>query len=131
MNPVTMSCRRQADTILALSLAAGTLALATLYLYPPASAVGFYPQCPVHRYTGLLCPGCGATRALAALTHGRLAEAMHDNGLFVLLLPVIVFYLWGTYLRARRGAALPQIPRLPAVLLACAAAAFTLIRNLP
>src|SRR5271163_1548576 len=49
-----------------------------------------YPQCLLYHATGLYCAGCGATRALFALLHGRMLEALHDNALFVLALPLFL-----------------------------------------
>jgi Protein of unknown function (DUF2752) len=49
-----------------------------LYTYPPES-VSFYPRCVFHAVTGLQCPGCGTTRALHHLLHGRVAEAFRLN----------------------------------------------------
>jgi hypothetical protein len=49
-----------------------------LYTFPPVTA-GFYPQCLFHQLTGLDCPGCGTTRALHALLHGRVLEALRFN----------------------------------------------------
>jgi Protein of unknown function (DUF2752) len=57
-----------------------------LFLDPPGQA-NFWPPCPIHQLFGIDCPGCGATRALAALLHGHLREALRLNTLFVLLLP--------------------------------------------
>jgi hypothetical protein len=57
------------------------------WLYPPARA-SFYPACPIREFLGIDCPGCGATRALAALLRGHVLEALRLNPLFVLLLPV-------------------------------------------
>src|SRR6266849_5239206 len=71
----------------------------TLYLFPPEENT-FYPQCPIFRLTHLYCPGCGATRALAALLHGRLTEALHYNALLVLLLPFLLVYFAGVYWNA-------------------------------
>ena len=62
--------------------------LLVLRAFPPG-AYGFYPECPVHALTGLLCPGCGATRAFAAMAHGEVAEALRWNPLAVGLLPVL------------------------------------------
>jgi hypothetical protein len=39
--------------------------------FPPDSS-GFYPRCPIFFWLHLDCPGCGGTRALAALLRGRL-----------------------------------------------------------
>ena len=52
----------------------------------------FYPRCWLHQSTGLLCPGCGATRALHALLHGDLRTAWTLNPLAVALLPVGLAY---------------------------------------
>jgi hypothetical protein len=49
-----------------------------LYTYPPVTS-GFYPQCTFRQVTGLDCPGCGTTRALHALLHGRVGEAFRFN----------------------------------------------------
>lgn len=48
-----------------------------------------YPPCPFRWLTGLECPGCGALRALHALTQGDIAGAWALNPLFV----VFVFAL--------------------------------------
>jgi hypothetical protein len=42
-------------------------------------------QCPINRYLGIYCPGCGAIRALKAITRGSYIEAVHDNLLFLLM----------------------------------------------
>jgi len=83
-------------------LAAAMLFIATLIAFPP-ERFSFYPACPIHQYLHIDCPGCGATRALAALLHGRLGDALRLNTLFVLLLP---FGLGGAvecYRRAMRA----------------------------
>lgn len=57
-----------------------------LFTYPPATTP-FYPQCAFRMLTGLDCPGCGTTRALHHLLHGRIEEAFFLNPLlFVILL---------------------------------------------
>jgi hypothetical protein len=73
-------------------IALGTCACAaaSAYVYAIDPARGGYPQCLLHAATGLYCAGCGATRACHALLHGRLLEALHDNLLFVTLLPVLL-----------------------------------------
>jgi len=59
-----------------------------LHGHPPMES-SLYPTCYFHALTGLHCPGCGATRAVYALLHGRLDEALHQNGLAVLALPFL------------------------------------------
>ena len=102
---------------------------ATLYWFPPEQ-YGFYPQCPFHAITGLLCPGCGATRALAALVHGHPGEAMHYNALVVLLLPVLLIYAALAYWRAIQGRDWPTLPDSAIAALLVAASAFGVVRNL-
>lgn len=46
--------------------------------------------CPLHRYTGLPCPGCGVTRALVWTSHGGLREALGANPAVVILFPLLV-----------------------------------------
>ncbi len=103
-----------------------------LFCFPP-ERYSFWPQCPFHQLTGLRCPGCGATRALAALLHGHLRGALHFNALVILLLPVAGFYGLTVCLRALRGHPHPWpriAPQQVGALLAVAAA-FAVLRNLP
>ena len=39
----------------------------------------FMPKCPFKLITGLNCPGCGIQRAIHALMHGEIKEAIHYN----------------------------------------------------
>jgi hypothetical protein len=63
-------------------------ALVLVYLFPPTES-SFYPPCLLFRYTGLLCPGCGSTRALHSLLHGDLRQSFAYN----LFVPLLVPYL--------------------------------------
>jgi len=65
-----------------------TLAAAVVFTVDPAR-VSLFPPCPLHRFTGLWCPGCGSTRALHQLLHGNVVAAFHFNPLAISLLPVI------------------------------------------
>ncbi|MFF3287569.1 DUF2752 domain-containing protein [Streptomyces sp. NPDC003023] len=40
---------------------------------------GHYPVCPLLRFTGILCPGCGGLRSAHAFIHGDLAGAFGAN----------------------------------------------------
>lgn len=101
------------------------LASALLLRFPPTQ-YGFYPQCPIHHYLGILCPGCGTTRAFAALLHGHLGEALRLNPLTTLSLPLAA----GWAVRARKPLRWPEPP--PSILYAGFGliALFTVVRNL-
>ncbi len=62
------------------------LTLWVLWRFEPSGQV-FYPRCAFHEATGWQCPGCGGTRAVHALLHGRWREAWHHNPLAILLIP--------------------------------------------
>jgi hypothetical protein len=108
------------------------LAAILLLRFPPAQ-YNFYPQCPIHELFHLQCPGCGATRAIAALLRGHITEAMNLNALITLLLPFAAAYGIRCYCRLlqRKPLRWPQPP--PAILYAALSVAtiFTVIRNLP
>jgi hypothetical protein len=93
-----------------IALGACVCGAATAFLFavdPSRHAV--YPQCLLYNTTGIYCAGCGATRALYALLHCRLLDALHDNVLFVSLLPIIL-HLAGTHaLTAWRANAWPAL----------------------
>lgn len=86
------------------------------------------PICPVHALTGLDCPGCGTTRALAALARFDVAAAFDHNALLLFAL----LFLAATWVRALRFKPWPfaSHPHAPRSVFAIAAV-FTLLRNLP
>lgn len=67
---------------------AGATALLLSRLNPYA-ADSVLPPCSFHALTGLYCPGCGSTRALHALLHGDVTQAMAMNPLLVIALPLL------------------------------------------
>ena len=101
-----------------------------LYKFPPEQ-YHFYPQCPIFRYLHIYCPGCGATRAVAALLHLRIAEALHYDALVVLLVPVMLAYFAAAYWKATRneGFNWPRIPSAGVAALLVVSLAFGVARN--
>lgn len=89
--------------------------------------VFFMPPCPLHAFTGLNCPGCGATRATRALLHGDIVAAFHFNALYVSLLPLVgLFLAQSAWLpRPYRGS------RNLGVTLLVVAILFGIVRNIP
>ena len=102
-----------------------------LHAFPP-SEYSFYPGCAFHKLTGWHCAGCGATRSLASLLHGDLAQAWAYNPLFVLLSP------WLAYGAARLGytswtdkpAPGPGLSARGATILVAVLAVFWIARNI-
>jgi hypothetical protein len=121
-----------------IALAACACGGASAFLFavdPSRHAV--YPQCFLYNATGIYCAGCGATRALYALLHGRVLAALHDNALFVAMLPFLL-YVAGSYaLAGWRANVWPAIPLESRMLLRGGLAifalmvAFMILRNLP
>lgn len=65
-----------------------------LFLFDPHSS-SFFPPCPLKSATGWECPGCGSTRAMHLLLHGRILEALGKNPLMVVSIPVLLaMLLW-------------------------------------
>ena len=88
MATVRASRALRALPTLALALAAGLVA-PLLWRIDPSAPGSVLPPCPLHALTGLWCPGCGSTRALHALLHGDLAQALAMNPLLVLASPLL------------------------------------------
>jgi hypothetical protein len=123
------TARRRIAGILRVAVPPAVVALAAILLlrFPPAQ-YSFYPRCPIHELLHLQCPGCGATRAVAALLHGHFIEAMNLNALITLLLPFTAAY--GILLQ-RKSICWPQPPLAVIYTALTLATVFTVIRNLP
>ncbi|MCX5390119.1 DUF2752 domain-containing protein [Streptomyces sp. NBC_00094] len=93
---------------------------------------GHYPVCPLLRFTGLYCPGCGGLRSAHAFAHGDLPAALGANAFAVLGYGLFAVFMVLWLIRAIRGE-----PMRLAVSSAwwwgigIALALFTLVRNLP
>jgi hypothetical protein len=108
------------------------LTIAAILLRFPPENYSFYPECPIHHFFGILCPGCGATRALAALLHGNVNQAFHLNALIVLLLPIAIGYAVACYARIITNKPLtwPQPPTAAIYTTLAVTTIFTIARNL-
>jgi hypothetical protein len=124
---------RIADTLRTAAPPAVMALLITILLHFPPTQYSFYPRCPVHEFLHLQCPGCGGTRAIAALLRGHIAEAMQLNALVTVLLPFAAAYGIRCYRRLLQRKAIHSPQPSPVVLYAAfsLAAAFTVVRNLP
>ena len=93
---------------------------------------GHYPPCPLYRWTGIYCPGCGGLRCAHAFVHGDLAGAFQDNAVAVLgfFAAAVLWTVW--VVRAVRGRPPGMdIGRGQLWLLGTLVALFTVVRNLP
>lgn len=66
-------------------------AAAVLFLFNPEVS-SIYPTCPLNKFTGLYCPGCGTQRAAHEILHGNIAQAFSLNALFTLSVPFAIYY---------------------------------------
>lgn len=90
--------------------------------------------CLFYEFFHLYCPGCGSGRASAALLHLNILEALDYNGLYVIVLPFIGYYILVQYLRfVFRFKKLPRLNITQGVMLfvVIAVFAFWIARNLP
>lgn len=56
-------------------------------IFVPVSGIGV-DLCPLHAATGLPCPGCGMTRALASVWHGAFGDALGLHPFVAVLWPL-------------------------------------------
>ncbi|HZX39827.1 MAG TPA: DUF2752 domain-containing protein [Streptomyces sp.] len=93
---------------------------------------GHYPVCPLLRFTGFYCPGCGGLRSAHAFIHGDLTTALGANAMAVAGYGIfaVVWVVW--LIHAVRG-----VPLRTAVApvwwwsLGGLLLVFSVIRNLP
>jgi Ca2+/Na+ antiporter len=74
-----------------LIIAAGAILLLYFFVEPKD---GNLPKCFFNQLTGYYCPGCGVQRSFHSLLHGNVLSAMSFNLLFVLMLPLIFYFLY-------------------------------------
>ena len=73
-----------------LLIAAGVILLLYFFVEPKN---GILPKCFFHELTGWYCPGCGVQRSFHALLNGHVLTAIDYNLLFILFLPLIIFFI--------------------------------------
>lgn len=106
-------------------------AVATLVVHQTSGQIGL--TCPFRALTGLFCPFCGGTRAVAALTNGDLPAALSYNAVAVPLVMALALYWVSQVVVALRGG-VPRMPRLSSRTLAVLGAlllVFAVWRNIP
>ena len=101
-----------------------------LYRFSPLE-YHFYPLCPFYAATHLLCPGCGATRALYCLLHLDFGAALHWNALITVCAPVFLGWFFFWYYAVIRHDRAPEIKVARGVVigLCCTVVLFVIVRN--
>ena len=93
---------------------------------------GHYPVCPLLRFTGIYCPGCGGLRSAHAFVHGDLAAALRTT-------PSLSPAIWsspccgpsGWSARCAAGRCASTSPPVHLWALGTLLLVFTVVRNLP
>jgi len=118
-------------TMTGAAIGAFALLMVVVYNFSP-SEYGFYPRCPFYAATHLLCPGCGATRALYSLLHGDFRGALHYNALFTVLAPFFLAWVAFCGYQVMRYDRFPRMaaPRSAIVGIAVVALVFAVARNI-
>lgn len=88
------------DRLFYILLGIGTIAVLALLCFFDPSTSAIFPPCPTNALTSLYCPGCGTLRAMHALLHGDLKEALSQNILAVIFIPILpAIYFFPKYFR--------------------------------
>jgi hypothetical protein len=91
------------------------------------SLMALHPACPFHAITGLLCPGCGMTRAGITLLQGDWRAAIQYNPLIILLAGIAILEIPSVLVR-NRWLVIQSAPLAP-VCGAIGLVAFAILRN--
>ena len=114
--------------------AAGVVAAATLVLYRTGGHdLGPLATCWLNAGTGLYCPFCGSLRGVAAMAHGDLLAALHNNAPVMLLLGVAAL-VWArrvAFAAAGRVIDQPRVSGRATAALAAFFVVFAIYRNTP
>ena len=111
----------------------GLMMLCYLYFHNPVEN-SILPKCIILQYTGLYCPGCGATRATYYLTHGNFLKAFGFNQLYVIFVPFMLYLYILNFGIKINGKALIPMPSMDlrfCIILAIVFITFCILRNIP
>lgn len=88
------------DRLFYILLCIGAIAVLALLCFFDPSTSAIFPPCPTNALTNLHCPGCGTLRAMYALLHGDVKEALSQNILAVIFIPILpAIYFFPKYFR--------------------------------
>jgi uncharacterized protein DUF2752 len=102
-----------------------------IYTFPPGYD-SIYPPCFFHRITGLHCPGCGLTRSVHHLLHGRILTALRYNVLIVLIsfLVLWTFVAMLKYILYDKKLIIPYMPEKYTWIIIIFIMSFLILRNI-
>ncbi len=109
-----------------IAIAAAVIVVVLLLRSIDSVDASWFPRCPLADWTGLLCPGCGSTRALHALANGNFAAALAFNPLLTVGGPLLMLWLiW------RRWQGKPSASTTLPTIIVTVMVAYFIARNLP
>ena len=86
-----------AEIAVLITLLIGTAVYILLLRVLPDTA--WLEGCQIRRFTGVICPACGSTRAVLAMLHGHILTAIYYHVATVYLVCICAIYLIGNTLR--------------------------------
>ena len=98
------------------------LALIIFFSLIDPTTFPFFPRCFFHALTGFECPGCGTSRALHSLVHGKIIAAFSYNPILFLAIPTLLILVFSQ--KARRSVKIPVAILIVTIL-------YWIARNLP
>lgn len=103
------------------------------FLFMVIQRVGLFPSmpCVLHDMFHIYCPGCGGTRAIFALMHGRILVSLYYNPAVVLGILLALHYEIGVLLTLskRNGKRYYCANWAPVIVYAVIIVLFTVLRN--
>lgn len=77
------------------------IGLGLMYYFVNPTASSHPVHCVIRTVTGFQCPSCGTQRAIHALAHGHIVEALSYNYFFVLSVPYALMAVLATWYNYR------------------------------
>ena len=109
-------------------IAAGAILLLYFFVEPKN---GILPKCFFHELTGLYCPGCGVQRSLHSLLNGHILTAVDYNLLFVLFLPLIIYFVLSFIWEKKHSASSLIYKPVFSLAVVIVVVSFWVLRNIP
>lgn len=88
---------KRVDKIMPYALPVIVLVIVVFYYLVNPLIDTFPIKCIWHELTGTQCPACGFQRAVHALTHGKILEALSFNYFFVISVPYAALAILATW----------------------------------